>query len=209
MKRSIVGSLSVLAVSAAALCMVAYAGEVREFAAQYVNGEQTTALDPTTGGQPIYQGTVFVPADVDILEVTISATGDLLNGGTPVPNSLWLNCQVDGSNCSSDTNSAANSVSGWVPVLSLNASAQIPEASATPAVGTDNNIHYSWCVPVKKKSGPKGLSHSVQLSMASGDGVDTVHIEQVQVRVGGAKIGGPNSGNACTEATAPTPVPTA
>ena len=50
------------------LCLAAYAGEVREFAAQYVNGEQATTLDPSSGGQPIYQGTVFVPADVDILE---------------------------------------------------------------------------------------------------------------------------------------------
>jgi hypothetical protein len=206
MKRPIVGSVVVFAASAAALCLAAYAGEVREFAAQYVNGEQATTLDPSSGGQPIYQGTVSVPADVDILEVTISATGDLLNGGTPVPNSLWLNCQVDGNNCNSGSNSAVNSVAGWVPVLSLNSSAQIPEASATPAVGTDNNIHYSWCVPIKKKKGPNGLSHSVQLSMASGDGADTVHIEQVQVRVGGANIGGPNNANACTSAPAPTPV---
>lgn len=207
MKRPMVGSLAVSFVWAAALCIVAYAGEVREFAAQYVNGEQATTLDPSSGGQPIYQGTVFVPADVSILEVSISATGDLLNAGTPVPNSLWLNCQVDGKDCNSGSNSAANSVAGWVPVLSLSASAQIPEANATPAVGTDNNIHYSWCIPIKKKKGPNGLSHSVQLSMASGDGVDTVHIEQVQVRVGGTNLGGPNSANACTEAPAPTPVP--
>ncbi len=207
MKRPVVGSLALLIVSAAAVCIAAYAGEVREFAAQYVNSEQATTLDPSTGGQPIYQGTVSVPADVSVLEVSISATGDLFDGGTPVPNSLWLNCQVDGKDCNTGSNSAPNSISGWVPVLSLSASAQIPEASATPAVGTDNNIHYSWCVPVKKKKGPNGLSHSVQLSMASGDGVDTVHIEQVQVRVGGANIGGPNSAKACTEAPAPTPVP--
>ena len=207
MKRSIVGPLAVMVVSAAALCIAAYAGEVREFAAQFVDGQQATTVEPANGGQPIYQGTVFVPADVNILEVTISATGDLLNGGTPVPNSLWLNCQVDGTNCNTGRNSADNSVSGWVPVLSLSAAAQIPETSATPAVATDNNIHYSWCVPIKKNSGPNGLSHSVQLSMASGDGTDTVHIEQVQVRVGGVNMRGPNSANACKSAPAPTPVP--
>jgi len=207
MKRSLVGSIVVSAVSAAALCVAVYAGEVREFAAQYVNDQQATTVDPENGGQPIYRGTVVVPADVDMLEVSISATGDLLNGGTPVPNSLWLNCQVDGANCNGGANSAVNSVPGWVPVLSLDSSAQIPETTANPAVGTDNNIHYSWCVPIKKNKGSNGLSHSVQLSMASGNGNDTVHIEQVQVRVGGAKYGGPNSGNACTSATAPTPVP--
>jgi len=207
MKRTIVGSVMVIAISAAALCVAAYAGEVREFASQFVDGQQLTAVDPANAGQPIYQGTVVVPADVDILEVTISATGDLLNGGTPVRNSLWLSCQVDGANCNTGANSAINSIPGWVPVLSLDSSAQIPETTANPAVGTDNNIHYSWCVPIKKNKGPKGLSHSVQLSMASGNGNDTVHIEQVQVRVGGAKFGGPNSANACTSATAPTPVP--
>ena len=36
-----------------------------------------------------------VSADVDTLEVTISATGDLLDSGVPFTNSLWLNCQID------------------------------------------------------------------------------------------------------------------
>jgi hypothetical protein len=63
---------------------------------------------------------------VDTLEITISATGDLLDGGTPFTNSLWLNCQVDGNDCNAGTNSAANSVPGWVPVLSLDANGQIP-----------------------------------------------------------------------------------
>jgi len=208
MKRSI-GSVIVLAVSTAALGIAAYAGQVSQFAAQYVNAEQSTSRDPSAGGQPIYQGTVFVPADVDTLEVTIWATGDLLDGGVPVTNSLWLNCQVDGNNCNGGSNSAANSVTGWVPVLSLDASAQIPEPTATPtpAVGTDNNIHYSWCVPIKPNTGLHPLHHNVQVSMASGDGVHAVHIEQVQVLVGGTKFPGQNKANACTAAPVPTPAP--
>jgi hypothetical protein len=207
MKRPVVKSIIMIAVSTAALGVAAYAGQVRQFAAQYVNAQQSTTRDPSSGGQPIYQGSVFVSADVDTLEITISATGDLLDGGTPFTNSLWLNCQVDGNDCNAGTNSAANSVAGWVPVLSLDTSAQIPEATATPAVGTDNNIHYSWCMPIKPKKGPHSLQHDVQLSMASGNGVRAVHIEQIQVLVGGTNFGGQNKLNACSPAPAPTPVP--
>jgi hypothetical protein len=209
MKRPVAKSIIMIAVSTAALGVAAYAGQVRQFAAQYVNAEQSTIREPSSGGQPIYQGSVIVSADVDTLEITISATGDLLDGGTPFTNSLWLNCQVDGNDCNAGMNSAANSVAGWVPVLSLDASAQIPEPTATPtpAVGTDNNIHYSWCMPIKPKKGPHSLQHDVQLSMASGDGVHAVHVEQVQVLVGGTNFGGPNKLNACSPAPAPTPVP--
>jgi len=195
-----------------ALGVAAYAGQYRQFTAQFLNfdgTEQGTTLGPSTGGQPIYQGTVFVPADVDTLEITISATGDLLDGGVPESNSLWLNCQVDGKDCNHGVNSAANSIPGWVPVLSLEASAQIPEPAATPtpAVGTDNNIHYSWCMPIKSKKGPRPHVHDVQLSMASGDGTHAVHIEQIHVFVDGNDFGGHDKLNACTAAPVPTPVP--
>jgi hypothetical protein len=150
-----------------------------------------------------------VSADVYTLEITISATGDLLDSGAPVTNSLWLNCEVDGNPCNSGFNSAVSSVKGWVPMLSLQNTAQNPEpaASPTPGVVPDNNIHYSWCMPIKPKKGPHSLQHDVQLSMASGDGAHTVHIEQIHVFVGGTNFGGPNKANACTVAPVPTPVP--
>jgi hypothetical protein len=213
MNRSLAKSFLLALVSLGALAVAAYAGEVRQFAAQFLNfdgTEQSTSLDPSAGGQPIYQGTVIIPADVNTLEITISATGDLLDGGVPVTNSLWLNCQVDGANCNGGTNSAGNSVAGWVPVLSLQAGAQIPEPTPTPtspATATDNNIHYSWCMPIRPKKKAGSLSHDVQLSMASGDGSHTVHIEQINVLVGGSHFGAGNKGNACTAAPVPTPVP--
>jgi hypothetical protein len=212
MKRSVAKSLFVVAVFSGALGVAAHAGPVRQFAAQYLNfdgTQQSTTLDPSSGGQPIYQGTVRVPADVDTLEVTISATGDLLDGSAPFTNSLWLNCQVDGNLCNAGFNSAVSSVKGWVPVLSLQSTAQNPEpaASPTPGVVPDNNIHYSWCMPITKKKGPDPLMHDVQLSMASGDGTHTVHVEQIHVFVGGTNFGGPNKTNACTAAPVPTPVP--
>jgi hypothetical protein len=213
MKRPIAKSLLVGIMSFGVAAVVAHAGPVRQFSAQFLNfdgTEQSTTLEPSSGGQPIYQGSVFVSADVDTLEITISATGDLLHGGVPVTNSLWLNCQVDGNACNGGTNSAANSVAGWVPVLSLQAGAQIPEPTptpTTPTTATDNNIHYSWCMPIKPKKGPHSLSHDVQLSMASGDGTHAVHVEQIHVFVGGTNFGGPNKFNACTAAPVPTPVP--
>jgi hypothetical protein len=217
MKRSF-GRLFALAVVSCSLVGVsagAYAGYLRQFSAQYLNfdgSEQSTTLAPSTGGQTIYHGTVMVPADVDTLEVTISATGDLLHGGVPVTNSIWLNCQVDGNDCNGGKNSAGNSVAGWVPVLSLTAPAQVPEPTptpTTPATATDNSIHYSWCMPIKPKKGAGDhLVHDVELKMASGDGIDAVQIEQIHVFVDGAKIAGQNKLNACSEATVPTPVPT-
>jgi hypothetical protein len=213
MRRSIAKSLVVAIFSIGALTVAAYAGQVRQFAAQYLNfdgTEQTTTLAPSSGGQPIYQGTVVAPADTDTLEITISATADLLDGGVPVSNSLWLNCQVDGVACNTGVNSAGNSVPGWVPVLSLASGAQIPKPTPTPtspATATDNNIHYTWCIPIKPKKVSHSLSHDVQISMASGDGVHAVQIEQIHVFVDGNKFGGPNHSNGCTAAPVPTPVP--
>ncbi len=218
MKRSI-GRLFALAVVSCSLVGIvsagAYAGYLRQFAAQYLNfdgSEQSTTLAPSSGGQTIYHGTVTVPADIDTLEVTISATGDLLDSGVPATNSIWLNCQVDGNACNGGTNSAGNSVGGWVPVLSLTAPAQVPEPTptpTTPATATDNNIHYSWCMPIKPKKGAGDhLTHDVDLKMASGDGTHAVHIEQIHVFVNGARIAGQNKSNACSEAPVPTPVPT-
>jgi hypothetical protein len=215
MKR-FVGKFLALAVVSASVGMVsvgAYAGYLRQFAAQYLNfdgSEQNTTLAPSSGGQTIYHGTVMIPADVDTLEVTISATGDLLDSGTPISNSIWLNCQIDGNPCNGGANSAGNSVAGWIAVLSLTAAAQVPEppTPTTPATATDNNIHYSWCMPIKPKKGAGDhLVHDVDLKMASGDGTHAVHIEQIHVFVDGAKIAGQNKSNACTAAPVPTPVP--
>src|SRR5260221_4404152 len=119
MKR-FVGKFLALAVVSASVGMVsagAYAGYLRQFAAQYLNfdgSEQNTTLAPSSGGQTIYHGTVMVPADVDTLEVTISATGDLLDSGTPISNSIWLNCQIDGNPCNGGGNTARDTLSGWL-----------------------------------------------------------------------------------------------
>jgi hypothetical protein len=212
MKSRLARALAVVFVSAGAIGIAAHAGEVRQFAAQYLNfdgSEQSTTLSTSSGGQPIYQGKIWAPADVDTLEVSISATGDLIDSGTPQSNSLWLSCSVDGQPCNGGVNSAAASAAGWVPVLSLQSAAQnpVPAASPTPGVVPDNNIHYTWCLPIKPNHGPHSLAHDVQLSMASGDGVHSVQIEQIHVLVGGMHFGGPNKANACTAAPVPTPVP--
>ena len=100
-------------------------------------------------------------------------------------------------------------MAGWIPVLSLTAAAQVPETSTTPATATDNNIHYSWCLPIRPKKGAGGdpLTHDVELKMASGDGTHAVHIEQIHVYIDGSKIEWLNKSNACSEAPVPTPVP--
>lgn len=206
MKGLFTKSFVVAALMSFGITAAAHAGQVRRFADVYINAEQTASTTPDDSGNPtpIYQGTVKVPADTNVLEITVSATGDLAD----VTNSLWLNCQVDGNNCNSGANSAANSVPGWVPVLSLDSSAQIPTPTVptSPATGTDNNIHYTWCVQIKpNRHAPHSLHHQIQLNMASGTG-DPVYIEQLQVSVTGARIGGFNKANACSSPIAPSPV---
>jgi hypothetical protein len=176
-----------------------HAGDIRRFGAQFLNfdgTQQSTKSAPSsasgvpTGGTAIYDVNVIVPADVNTLQVTIAATGDL----DQAANSMWLACLVDGAPCNSGTNSASNSPAGWVKVQELAASAQ-PETAA------DNNIHYSWCMPIHSKGGKDSLQHAVQLRMASGDGTNTVDIEQIHVFVDGAQVGGLNKANACTVGT--------
>src|SRR5260370_27040202 len=122
MKRPIAKSLLVGIMSFGVAAVVAHAGQVRQFSAQFLNfdgTEQSTTLEPSSGGQPIYQGSVFVSADVDTLEITISATGDLLHGGVPVTNSLWLNCQVDGNACNGGPKSPPQHLARWGHMRSL------------------------------------------------------------------------------------------
>src|SRR5258708_23576843 len=130
MKRPIAKSLLVGIMSFGVAAVVAHAGQVRQFSAQFLNfdgTEQSTTLEPSSGGQPIYRGSVFVSADVDTLEITISATGDLLDGGVPVTNSLWLNCQVDGNACNGGYKSRHNQLPRMVPIHNPPAGPAAPE----------------------------------------------------------------------------------
>jgi hypothetical protein len=192
MKR-LVGKMFALAILPCSLIALvasgAHAGNLLRFAVQYLNAEQSTNVAPAdtsgvpTGGIAIYDlADLKVPANVNTLQVTISAAGDL----NEAANSMWLACLVDGQPCNSSSNSAANSPAGWIPVLSL-----------ATGIATDNNIHYTWCMPISPNKGqPHPLRHTVQLRMASGDGADTVNIEQIHVLVDGVKIW--TTMNACT-----------
>lgn len=174
----------------------ALAQNIQAFSAQFRRfdgSESKTNLAPlalATGGIAIYDVSVTVPGNINTLFVTISGTGDFDHKS----NSMWLACKLDDTPCNSGSNSLVPAFTGWVKVQDLTATAQ-------PTASSDNNVNYSWCTPIKRHSPPDPLLHKVQLRLASGDGTDTVFLEQFHVFVNGAKIAGKNSGNACTLGT--------
>jgi hypothetical protein len=176
---------------------MAWAGSLSRFAANFLHFDGTqvsTTVAPAanaSGGAAVYDNTIRVPASFNTLYVSISATGDL----DQQSNSLLLACLIDGAPCNSGGPASNGAPTGWVMTQKLSAAAQ-------PDTSTDNNISYTWCMPIQPNPGKsmKRLDHTVELRLASGDGTDNVSVEQMHVFVDGAKIAGRNKANACTEA---------
>jgi len=202
-KRSGSVSLLVLLAGTSALLLLsaimptrALAQNIQAFSAQFRNfngSEANTSVAPAalaTGGKAIYDVTVTVPGNINTLFVTVSSTGDL----DKRVNSMWLACLVDGKPCNSGSNSQVPAFTGWVKVQDLS-------PAALNSATSDNNVNYSWCTPIERHSPPDPLLHKVQLRLASGNGTNTVFLEQIHVFVNGARIAGKNSANACTLGT--------
>jgi hypothetical protein len=132
-----------------------------------------------------YDNTVTTTSALDVMLVTISATGD-----THGNNSGEVQCTVDDTPCQTgNIGSDHASGPGWV-VLERN-----------KADEHDNTVHYTWCVTIKKT---KKNEHKVKLSLANlanGYCDESVFIEQVNVIVEGFHAGVSKLGkNACTTA---------
>jgi hypothetical protein len=147
-------------------------GVIHRLAANFnFAGEQNTTAAPGalgTGGIVIYDKTVSVPDDVNVLFVTISSTGDV-HGNARAD----FACLVDGVPCN-----AGGSPSGWITL-------QRNEADEH-----DNSIYYTW----GKKLAEDGGVHHIQLKLAK-DGGTHVYIEKSHYYVDGAEM---NGADACT-----------
>lgn len=194
----------VLAVAAAGFVLIAAphaarAQNIQAYAANWLDfeneNEATSHAIPlahATGGDLIYTNQVVVPASINVLYVSVDATGDLRDNS----NAMFVACLVDGAPCRDVAAPDNDSPSGWVMVQNLTNTAQ-PEAHS------DQAIHYTWCTPIRKLPGPTGTTHNVQLRLASEDTTHNVYLEQMHVFVNGAKIAGRNLANACTNAGHP------
>lgn len=129
-----------------------------------------TPFDSGLGGTAFYNLTLPEQVIANVLYVDVSGAGIML--GTP--NALLLNCNVDGSPCDSSAAFDNTGPTGWTVVQAIE--------SATPSLVTDNNFHYTWCIPIAPN-----LVHAVQLKFASLLGTP-VGVEQVYVNVDAESI---------------------
>ena len=157
------------------------AQNLQRFASEFLNFDgteqhggpgDTPALD---NGVQIWDDHVTVPASVNVLYVTLSATGD-----TSIPAvESQFSCLLDGVPCNAGTTFDATAA-GWI-VLEEGLSA-----------ADDNAITYTWCTPIKPlKQQTQKLLHDVSLRMAT-NGAGTAFIEGIHVFVDGNHIKNPS-----------------
>ena len=160
----------------------ARAQAVTRFSAKFQNShELATDVGPSAGGLTIYDNSVTVPGNINTLFITITGAGDTISS-----TKLLLGCEVDGTNCVS-TNFATNaSPANWANIL--------VDPSGTDS--EDHSFSYTWCMPIKKGSGPHPLVHEISIKMASDDATNGVFIERSIVMIDGSKI--KSASDACT-----------
>lgn len=180
-------------VSAFFICATASLGRAQAFlqrlSAQFLkfdDGELHAGPADTVGadnGVSIYTEHVSAGASVNVLYVTLSATGDV--NGTDVAG--YFTCLVDSGFCNGGE-TAATGVPGWI---SLQAGTNTEH---------DNAINYTWCTPVAPKKHVKGkarFDHTVELRMAS-NGNGTSFIEGMHVFIDANQVKDPSK--ACAQA---------
>jgi hypothetical protein len=167
-----------------------HAQNLQIFAANHLDFGDSNEVTATctTVGTPgtvvkFYDNIVSAPGNIDVVLVTLSATGD-----THGNNKAQFQCVVDGVPCKTG-NIGSNSATGagWV-VLERN-----------EADEHDNTVNYTWCVPIERTEKGK---HKVVLNMENlcNSTTSDVFIEQANVFVEGAHFGRGRADQACTTA---------
>lgn len=141
----------------------------------------TVAID---NGVSIFEDHVKVPANVNVLYVTLSATGDVNASSSSASQSSWFTCMVDGAFCNGGS-TFATGTAGWIAL----------QGGVGDTVH-DSAINYTWCTPIAKGKGKGGQVHDVQLRMAS-DGGGTSFIEGMHVFIDANKA--KDSSQACVQ----------
>lgn len=220
--KTITTTMGLLALLATASVQADSGGPLRRFAADFFKfdgGEFFTTLtavsgpDISTPGAPdgalFYEKNVKVNASINTLYVSIDTTGDAHEGAA-----LWLSCRVNGAFCRPSTVPAVDGApSGWINLLKVPQDVTFPSASNNCDDGGggtadchDNNINYTWCIPVNVPADLTEQTVNIKLKMASSTGgvvpFAFVFIEKGHVFIDGSKIQGDNR---CTEIGLPDP----
>jgi hypothetical protein len=130
-----------------------------------------------TGGQVIWERLVFPPADANVMYVTFSGTGDVHTSTR-----LEMACVVNTHPCNPGEGNA-NDDSGWTTLMNVGANDW-----------HDNNVYYTWCMPIPTGGGAK----HVQVKMASSSG-GTAFLETAYFFIDAQQL----SGHVCDQAATP------
>lgn len=145
--------------------------------------EKSTILEPP--GEAIYEKTLFVPGDANVLYLTMSTTGDTHDGAagcfTALVDGEFFNAGGQGAaRCAAD---GTLSVPGWVTLIKLpNTSTNCNDGGGGGGDCHDNSISYQWCTPIEHGT------HTVQVRMATNSAGKTVFIEQAFFYVDSSRI---------------------
>lgn len=179
-------------------------GPLRRFAADFFSfngGEFSTTLTAISGadvntpavapgdGALFYEKNIKVNPSVNVLYVSIDTTGDAHAGAA-----LWLSCRVNGEFCRPSAVPAVDGApSGWINLLKVptsDADNNCNDGGGGTADCHDNNINYTWCIPVDVPANSPDKPYNIKLKMASSIEGQTVFIEKGHVIVDGSKIQG-------------------
>jgi len=146
-----------------------------------------SCVPDTPDGELFFNKTVFVPASDNTMYVILSAVADTHGGSA-----LWISCRINGAFCNPGTGGAAGTPAGWIAVNKLPApttSTNCNDGGGGTGDCHDNSDHYTWCVPEAKFA--PGLN-TVDLKMASSDGISVVFMETAHVFIDSSNIKGRN-----------------
>lgn len=160
-------------------------GPVQRFSARFLKFDNTEFIAQNTDtvsndqGIRIYDNHLKIPAGINVLFVHLAGTSDV--NGSAV--SAWFTCKLDGDFCTKGP-TFATQTPGWIALIAGDNDTE-----------HDISVNYTWCVPIKRKPGAKGLEHEIELRMASNGG-GNAYLEGVHVFVDGARMTNPL--RACT-----------
>ncbi len=174
-----------------------------DFVGPFEEASTTVGVDPAdslNGGISIYDRTVFVPFNTNVLYITLTTTGDTHGGVASCFTAL-----VDGDFANPGGQGAARcgtgemgeevNTPGWISLLKLPEDVDDNNCDDGGGGGGDchdNSIHYTWCAPIEQGT------HDVQIRMAAAPAGDTVFIEQAHFFIDVNRIEG-----GCEDATPP------
>lgn len=167
--------------------------------------EDTPAAAPNDGAL-FYRKTITVSSSINTLYVAVDTTGDAHDGAA-----LRLSCRINGQFCRTSHNPAGvdGAPSGWITLLKVPTSdgnTNCNDGGGGSADCHDNNINYTWCIPLEDYLAPDGgntpVTIDLKMSSSSTGGVSdgVVYIEKGHVFIDGSKFTPASAGSRCAEA---------